>query len=65
MVQDHAAFAALAEAHRRDLRVHCYRLVGALAEDLVQETELTDKSHVRAVHEPDIPDGLLWVGGSS
>ena len=35
-----AAFSSLAERHRRELRVHCYRMVGNLddAEDLVQDT---------------------------
>lgn len=39
---DEPEFAALAERHRRELRVHCYRMVGSLdeAEDLVQETFL-------------------------
>ncbi|TWF80096.1 RNA polymerase sigma-70 factor (ECF subfamily) [Pseudonocardia hierapolitana] len=39
---EHEEFAALAERHRRELRVHCYRMLGSFdeAEDLVQETFL-------------------------
>jgi RNA polymerase sigma-70 factor (ECF subfamily) len=39
---DAAAFTALVERHRRELHVHCYRMLGSLedSEDLVQETFL-------------------------
>ena len=39
---DQAAFATLVDRHRRELHVHCYRMVGSFeeAEDLVQETFL-------------------------
>ena len=39
---DEAAFGALVETYRAELRVHCYRLLGTLdeSEDLVQETFL-------------------------
>lgn len=53
-VRDAGAFARLAEPHRRELEVHCYRLSGSLqdAEDLVQETLLRAWQHVETFNQP-------------
>jgi RNA polymerase sigma-70 factor (TIGR02960 family) len=56
MAGDEAAFATLVERHRRELHVHCYRMLGSFeeAEDLVQETFL------RAWRRRDSFDGSLF-----
>src|SRR4051795_6331464 len=50
-----AEFAALAERHRRELHVHCYRMLGSFdeAEDLVQETLLRAWRRLDALERQD------------
>ena len=46
-LNDESAFGALTQRHRRELHVHCYRILGSFteAEDLVQETLLRAWRH--------------------
>jgi RNA polymerase sigma-70 factor (ECF subfamily) len=56
-------FAALFERHRRELQVHCYRMLGSLeeSEDLVQETFLRAWRN-RASFSPDVPTSFrAWL----
>lgn len=53
---DEATFGVLVERHRRELQIHCYRMLGSLddAEDMVQET-LLRAWHKRASFEGRAP----------
>jgi RNA polymerase sigma-70 factor (ECF subfamily) len=63
---DDAAFALLAGRYRRELHVHCYRMVGSFeeAEDLVQETLLRAwKARRRFKGKVAVPDVALPYRG--
>src|SRR5581483_4434693 len=50
---DHQAFAALTDPYRRELQLHCYRILGHVqdAEDAVQETLLSAWSALESFEE--------------
>ncbi|WP_346742748.1 sigma factor [Spongiactinospora sp. TRM90649] len=68
-MDDERAFGELIERHRRELRVHCYRMLGSFeeSEDLVQETFLRAwrgrLAYVAADGTPRVfPMLLHWTG---
>ncbi len=50
---DHQAFAALTDPYRRELQLHCYRILGQVqdAEDAIQETLLSAWSALESFEE--------------
>jgi RNA polymerase sigma-70 factor (TIGR02960 family) len=62
MTTDDPAFSALAERHRRELHIHCYRMLGSFeeAEDLVQETFLRAWRHRASANRGDALRAWLY-----
>jgi RNA polymerase sigma-70 factor (ECF subfamily) len=64
MIAGETAFTALTEPHRRELHVHCYRMLGSFeeAEDVVQETFLRAWRHrARGKADPARPALRAWL----
>jgi RNA polymerase sigma-70 factor, ECF subfamily len=61
-VTDEAAFAVLAERHRRELLAHCYRMLGSLddAEDALQETLIAAWGGLADLERPEAMRGWLY-----
>jgi RNA polymerase sigma-70 factor (ECF subfamily) len=60
---DHSAFSQLVESHRRELQVHCYRMLGSFedSEDLVQETFLRAWRNRATFHSPGRSSFRAWL----
>src|SRR5918997_2834726 len=60
---DESAFVSLVERYRRELQLHCYRMLGSLedAEDLVQETFLRAWRRLASVRSSDRASLRSWL----